>query len=159
MPANTINFSINETQFSYYSARDSHGSSCTLYSVDQKIVAKKDFHAKVREVAGPAALLIREHLYAHHLWGGSMPAVFDEKIEVNINGTDFNRLLHTERKFGRGPQDHTIDGVAVSAQQFREGLDKALKGSFNLLYEGLVTMHPSYDRKKVTPDEGSTPSP
>lgn len=157
--ANAITLNINGSEFWHYSARDRHGSSCTIYMVDKVHMEKADFDLKLREVAGPAALLIREHLHSHFLWGKRLDTVFDEQVNVTINGKAFGRLLHSERKFGKGPQDHTIDGEAVTVQQFREGLDDALRGAMHLVYNGLVGMHPDYSIKRSRQPEDPSSSP
>lgn len=157
--ASAITLNINGSEFWHYSARDRHGSGCSIYMVDKKHMEKADFDLKLREVAGPAALMIREHLHSHFLWGKRMDVVFDEKTDVTINGKAFSRLLHTERKFGKGPQDHSIDGVEVTAQQFRSGLDEALKGSMHLVYEALVVLHPDYTIKRSRRQDNTSPSP
>lgn len=153
---NTIEFNLNGSEFWHYHARDSHGSGCAIYMVNKKSMEKEAFDLKIREVAGPAALLLREHLHSHFLWGKRMETVFDEKVDFTLNGKAFSRLLHTERKFGRGPQDHSIDGEVVSAQGFRDGLDAELKSAQHLIYESLVVMHPDYQRtpQAKTVDEG-----
>ena len=157
--AQAITLIINGSEFWHYSARDRHGSSCSIYMVDKRHTEKADFDLKLREIAGPAALMIREHLYSHFLWGKRMDTVFDEKTDVTINGRAFSRMLHTERKFGKGPQDHSIDGVAVTAQQFRAGLDDALQGAMHLVYNSLVDMHPDYAIKRPPQPGDSSPSP
>lgn len=157
--AQAITLNINGSEFWHYSARDRHGSGCSIYMVDKKHMEKTEFDLKLREISGPAALMIREHLHSHFLWGKRMDTVFDEKIDVTINGKAFSRLLHTDRKFGKGPQDHSIDGVEVTAQQFRAGLDDALQGAMHLVYNGLVGMHPDYAIKRSRHLEDLSPSP
>lgn len=154
MPSHTVKFHINDHEFSHYTATDSHGSGCTLYGVNGKNVDRASFHQQMRDVAGPAALMIREYLHGHFLWGNRLPAVFDEKVAVTINGTEFTRLLHSDRKFGRGPQDFTIDGETVSAQQFREGLLNSLKDVKRLVYDGLVY---AFEKSRAVDDSSLEP--
>jgi hypothetical protein len=143
---NTVEFNLNGSEFWHYSARDRHGSSCAIYMVDKKSMEKEEFNQKIREIAGPAALLLREHLYSYFLWGKRMETVFDEKVEFTLNGKTFSRLLHTERKFGKGPQDHSIDGEAVSVKEFKESLDFELKSANYLIYDSLLVLHPDYQK-------------
>jgi hypothetical protein len=114
--------------------------------VDKKSMEKEAFDLKIREAAGSAALLLREHLHSHFLWGKRMETVFDEKVDFTLNGKVFSRLLHSERKFGNGPQDHSIDGEAVSFKAFKDGLDAELKPARQLIYDSLVAMHPEYQK-------------
>lgn len=157
-----ITLNLNGTEFWHYHARDSHGSGCSIFMVDKKELGVKEFSSKIREVAGPGALMIRDYLQSKYLTGGFMDPVYDQKVEVSINGNLFSQTLHSERKFGRGPQDHEINGEAVSFVDFRSALYTAIGDSKSFVWNALMTMHSDYDylrektAKKLVED---SPSP
>ncbi|WP_338923638.1 hypothetical protein V0M98_36010 (plasmid) [Pseudomonas silesiensis] len=139
---------INGKDFWHYTAKDTHGSGCSIYMVDKVTHDEKQFKEAILEAAGPAASVLRGHLHSKFLWGGRMDPVYDQTIEFSLNGKQFSQLLHTERKFGRGPQDFAIDNVSVSAKEFDSALDAELKPIRLLVYQALVTLHPSYHKAK-----------
>lgn len=139
-----VTFNINGKDFWHYHAKDSHGSSCSIYMVDGQSAERKVFQEAIRAAAGPAALVIREHLHDKFLWGKRMEPVYDEAISFSINEVTFSRLLHTDRKFGRGPQDHSVNDVPVSAKEYDVALDASLKKVHLLVYESLLSLHPDY---------------
>jgi hypothetical protein len=138
--AKAISFNLNGHDFWHYKARDSYGSACSIFMVDQQHVEKEDFDVKLREIAGSSALIIRNHLHSHFGWAKRMSIVFDEKVDFTVNGTAFSCLYHTDRSFGRGPQDFWIDGVDVTIDQFRKGMDAAMTDCMALLYNSLAYM-------------------
>ncbi|MBI6885824.1 hypothetical protein [Pseudomonas putida] len=154
-------FNINGSDFYHYSASDGR-SSCTTLMVNGKTHSSDGFFRKIVEASGDGGLVLRERLYSRYLFGGSIPTEFDKKVEFSLNGTTFSRHLHTDRKYGPVPHDYEIDGQSVSAVDFNAAIDQKIGDAGRLMYHGLMTLHPSFERKKpegMASDLDDSPSP
>lgn len=117
-------FSINDTKFYAYEARDCHGSACSYFTVKGQTHTRADFSRECLLAFGDGVYIVRSIFAVELALGQAGAPIPPGRAEFTVNGTAFGVTVAPERPQWR---EMTVNGQVVGYETFTSAVANACR--------------------------------